>query len=154
MNAVKELQKQVGNKFMYLAKQVTIKRVTQENPESDIVIETSYKDVRVNPKNAMRFFNDYFLPLDTPNKVTIASSYEPTKKPTPHISEIEPSYTPKMIMGDRSIVQTLKDTLLDSIEKIKRDDSYLPQATAINQTAKTLIDLAKSELEFHKFNSK
>lgn len=44
-------------------------------------------------------------------------------------------------------VTLLKDTLFDSINKIKENKDYIPQAQAINDQVKSLIDLAKAEIE-------
>ncbi|PPL04924.1 hypothetical protein [Parapedobacter indicus] len=44
----------------------------------------------------------------------------------------------------------LKNTLLDTISRLKRDKDFVPQASAINDAVKTIIDLAKVEVEMIK----
>ncbi len=44
----------------------------------------------------------------------------------------------------------LKNTLMDSIRELKRNKGYTAQASAINETVKTIIDLAKVEVEMIK----
>jgi hypothetical protein len=42
---------------------------------------------------------------------------------------------------------SLSDTLLDTIEKIKSSPEYIPQAQAINETVKAIIDLEKVKIQ-------
>lgn len=46
-----------------------------------------------------------------------------------------------------SPLKALRDTVLDTIEKVKASADYIPQATTINDGIKTVIDLAKIELQ-------
>lgn len=49
------------------------------------------------------------------------------------------------IIGKNS--QSLAATILDSIEQVKKNPNYIPQAEAINSQVKSLIDLGKAEIE-------
>jgi hypothetical protein len=42
---------------------------------------------------------------------------------------------------------SLADTLLDTIERVRTDKTYIDQAQSINETAKTLIDLKRAQIE-------
>ncbi len=44
----------------------------------------------------------------------------------------------------------LRDILMDNIEKVKEDKNYIPQAQTINDNAKALIDMAKTEVDLYK----
>ncbi|MDL5050626.1 hypothetical protein QQ054_32000 [Oscillatoria amoena NRMC-F 0135] len=48
------------------------------------------------------------------------------------------------------LLSGLRDTVLGNIERLKKEKDFLPQATEINNQVKTLIDLAKTELDFIK----
>jgi hypothetical protein len=59
---------------------------------------------------------------------------------TPVPTKIETATTPK-------VFKTLTDTLMENIEKIKNNPEYIPQAQAINNTAKQVIDIARTQVE-------
>lgn len=42
---------------------------------------------------------------------------------------------------------SLKDLIYENIEEIKRDPSYIPKAKALNEQVKTVIEMAKLELQ-------
>lgn len=44
----------------------------------------------------------------------------------------------------------LKNILLNNIRKVQDDSTYLPQAQEVNANVKTIIDLAKTEVEMAK----
>lgn len=44
----------------------------------------------------------------------------------------------------------LKNVLMDTVRKLQRDKDYVSQASAINDSVKTIIDLAKVEVEMIK----
>lgn len=51
---------------------------------------------------------------------------------------------------DKTVITSLKDILMDNIQKIKDNKEYIPQAQAINDQAKSVIDLVKSEIDLIK----
>jgi hypothetical protein len=44
----------------------------------------------------------------------------------------------------------ISELLLDNIKRVKDDKEYIPQAQEINSNIKTMIDLAKAEIEYMK----
>lgn len=50
-------------------------------------------------------------------------------------------------MKENMPMTQLSDTLLDTIEKVKADPKYVDQARAINETAKSLIEIGKLQVE-------
>lgn len=46
----------------------------------------------------------------------------------------------------------LKDLVLENIDNIKKDSSYIPKAKALNEQIKTMIEMAKLEIEYKKLN--
>lgn len=44
----------------------------------------------------------------------------------------------------------LKDLVLENIENIKKDVNYIPKAKALNEQIKTMIEMAKLEIEYKK----
>lgn len=48
---------------------------------------------------------------------------------------------------DKMTLEKLRTTVLASIETLKTNKEYIPQAQAINDTIKTLVELGKLELQ-------
>lgn len=46
----------------------------------------------------------------------------------------------------------LKDLVIENIEKIKKDPGYIPVAKALNEQLKTMIQMAKLEIEYKKID--
>jgi hypothetical protein len=65
----------------------------------------------------------------------------------PDDKPVLPKY--EMSIGNNSY-NKMRDILLDNIEKIKVDKNFLPQAAEINNQVKTVIELAKTEIELFK----
>lgn len=53
----------------------------------------------------------------------------------------------EMVMGSGNMYSQIQQTLLDSIQKIQADKEYIPQAIAINDTIKQVIDLEKVKIQ-------
>jgi hypothetical protein len=51
---------------------------------------------------------------------------------------------------DTGTIGSLKDILMENISKVKADASYIPQSEEINKNVKSIIDLAKTELDMIK----
>lgn len=50
-----------------------------------------------------------------------------------------------------SIIQELRDTVMQQIEAVKKDPSAVNQAKQVFQGVNTLVNLAKTELEYRKY---
>lgn len=68
------------------------------------------------------------------------------------IAELQPvSYAPVVqTQIDSSVIGNLKDILMDNIAKVKADANFIPQSEEINKNVKSIIDLAKTEIEMVK----
>lgn len=53
----------------------------------------------------------------------------------------------EIVMGSGNMYSQIQQTLLDSIQKVKSDKEYIPQAMAINDTIKQVIDLEKVKIQ-------
>ena len=60
----------------------------------------------------------------------------------------------KILPKNDDTLSTLRGTVLQTIEKLKADKAYIDQANAINGSIKTIIDLAKLELDAYKLMNK
>jgi len=58
------------------------------------------------------------------------------------------------LLSKRTMVGTtgveIKNILLENIRNVNKDKSFVPQAAAVNNSVKQLIDLAKAEIEMFK----
>lgn len=45
---------------------------------------------------------------------------------------------------------SLRELVLENIENIRKDASYIPKAKALNEQVKTMIDIAKLEIDYKK----
>ena len=53
----------------------------------------------------------------------------------------------QMVSQSSNTYASLSNTLLDTISKIQNDAGYVPQAQAINDTVKSIIDLEKVKIQ-------
>lgn len=124
-----QLQKMIGNSYRY-----------------------NGKDLKVNAlvKNGVHF------ELDTDSgriKIPLTSTADDLRKFVPMESASSPEKEkPSMALivtspGSGGGIEKIKQTVFETIEKIKAEPGYLPQANAINANINTLINLGKLELE-------
>ena len=57
---------------------------------------------------------------------------------------------PTIVSSD--VMQGLAGTLLDNIKRVQENAEFIPQAKQINSDVKTLVEMAKAEIEFLKLN--
>lgn len=50
--------------------------------------------------------------------------------------------------------KTIKETLLETLKKVKEDSSYLPQAKAICEVTNAMVNVQKTEIEIIKLQDK
>lgn len=124
----------VGKNYTYNKRPVTVLRF--EIKEKIIRVVCATEDISI----LVEDFHDTiqrFLPDNTP---AIAQDSKPVGSP--------PSAVPQTII--RTSGGELKELVMDNIKRIQRDKEYIPQAVEINNQVKTLIDLAKTEIELIK----
>jgi len=86
-------------------------------------------------------------------KIPLTTAAEDLQKfVSTEVTGIEEKEKPSMALivtspGSGGGIEKIKQTVFETIEKIKADSSYLPQAHAINANINTLINLGKLELE-------
>ena len=115
----------VGNEYMYMAKNHNV--LSYQIDKEIVTIVTDVKWYKFPKFKVLSELRD-FLPVENNGK---------------QLSVITPQI-------DGSVFSQLKKDLLDSIKKVKENAEYIPQASAINKNVKTLIDMAKTEIEMVK----
>lgn len=135
MNALERLETMVNKPFLYRNEEVVFSASVREQE----TMETKRKSISTMGRPLV--FNYINLPqrLSSSNRSRHRSSYWPT------ISLIR--YLPSI----RSIIQQLRDTVLQQIEAVKHNPEAVGQAKQVFQGVNTLINLAKTELEYRKF---
>lgn len=54
------------------------------------------------------------------------------------------------LSADQSVTASLKSTVMETIEKLKNDAGYIPQANAISEQIQTLLDIKRVEIDIVK----
>ncbi|WP_143061564.1 hypothetical protein [Dyadobacter sp. SG02] len=87
--------------------------------------------------------------VDTVNALKLIESFLPADNDPPTIPAVEI----KALAGAGEI----KDIIMDNIRQLKGNPAFIPQAQAINESVKVLVDVAKTEVQMldlmHKIRS-
>ncbi len=119
------LEKMIGRSFLYMANEITIKSITRGKDDDLFVVNSDTGRTLTCTLGELR---KEFLPCG----------------PKPIAIEIYRDLDARMPLNH--VVEALEDNLA----KIKADPGYLPQAKAVNETAKQLIELRKVQVEMVK----
>ena len=127
-----KLKSMVGKLFMY--HKVNQRVLRFENKESCIKITTDVEDIVIKWEDA-GILND-FLPVEE----------DLVFKEAP--AATAPSIINQSVIG--SSAKELKEILMENIRQIKDNKEFIPQAVEINNNVKSIIDLAKAEVDLFK----
>lgn len=120
------LEKMIGKQFSYNGNAHRFFRFRCE--ETEFFITTDKADLNVDNSDAEKFFSNC-LPI------------------------ADDAHLPTTVKQQTTIQQTsskLSKIIFGNIEKLKEDASYIPQAQAINEQLKSMVDLGKAEIEMMK----
>lgn len=124
-----QLQKMVGNSYRYNGKDLKVIALVKNGVHFEL--DTDSGRIKIPLTSTADDFRK-FVPMES------ASSPE-KEKPSMALIVTSP--------GSGGGIEKIKQTVFETIEKIKAEPSYLPQANAINANINTLINLGKLELE-------
>lgn len=121
-----KLKEMIGNKFLHMGKEVHI--VNMENKEDDLyLVEFSSGETKnISEEELVKDF----MPITTSSGKSLA-----------------------IVNGlqiENSSLQDLTTILMDSIKKVQGDPEYVKQASSINDSAKQIIEIKKTQLEMVK----
>jgi hypothetical protein len=127
---LQKLNELIDKKFIYKGNEITIKKIK--------LVSNTF--VVITDKRTYNFFEnevDFFL--SELKNVSIQ-----VKK-----SEVKPMETPKQEVKNAPVQEDfdLKSILIESIQKIRADKSYIPQANAICNVVTQMINLKKIEIQ-------
>jgi hypothetical protein len=132
---IERLKAMTGKVYMYRASQISITKVEQRQDE--ILIKTLDRDIKI----AFNHITDFIaecLPMD--------ADYNSASG----IVKAEAHPALSVITSQASTMQDLGEILKSSIERVQKDPGYIPQAKEIGSNVKTMLQLAKLQLEMVK----
>lgn len=137
MDIRSKLEGMAGKSFVYNESIIKVKGYKFEDP--DFIISTDAGPVRFS-------FTDLHQKLSEFKELPKAEKgLEVAGKGTGIVAN--------SLLGGNAM-HSLRDTLLENIEKVKADPNFIPQAKAINDSIGQVIDLARTEIEYHKLLKK
>lgn len=120
----KQFSGMIGGTYVYRNNEYTIKSIDFEEDENYKVTTLTGKVIRLSGGELLERFVPVRAGTDDSKAVVLFEK-----------------------MNTDLSTKTLISTLTDTLEKLKTDPAYIPQARAINETAKTIIDLGKLQVE-------
>lgn len=127
----KKLQGMLNKTFKYGIRIITITGYEINEAKERVYIHTNEKD------------NHWDRPFDA--IMSFCKEFEPTEL---KVASKSGSETDTMISNASTMGQQLQSVLMDNIEKVGKSKDYIPQATAINNSINSLINLKKLELDY------
>ncbi len=122
-----KLDKMIGNSYLYQGRRHKILRTRTNGDTVEIATD---RDWLAFPKeNAHKALSE-FLPAAEERAVTISA------------------------LAGNGKMEKIAATVFDNIDKLKSDPAYIDQARAINDSIKTMVEVAKLELEIVKMRAK
>jgi len=126
------MQEKIANKLAamlqnsYMYKGITHKIIDAQITDDMVFLSTNKRMLRFNHEQFMAEFKD-FLPAEAESNAVVVRQ-EPLN----------------------GMTKTIKDTLMESINKVREDAKYIKQAEAINKSVNVLLNMAKLDLQAKK----
>lgn len=128
------LKKLVGKTFM-VKRENAVLLDWEQNEDQDYVLHFDNAKLVKTAAEMPNFLTKELLPVEAP-------------------AEAEPSQVPAVVseqvlavLPDKSMLQTVNDTLLDALKKVNSNPSFIPQAKGVSQIAQTIFNGAKLQIE-------
>lgn len=125
MKAIERLRQMIGNVYRYEGGIVTIHDVVEMDPFG--ILKTDTGDIKIALDDIDVELSYFILKKDN----------EMVRNPT----------VMQMVSQSGAMYNQLQNTLFDTIKKVQEDKEYIPQASAINETMKSIIDLEKVKVQ-------
>lgn len=120
---MKDFSQAIGGTFFYHAQERVIRDLYAEKDQ--LVVITNKGTIRIKPDD----FKKEFLPVDTDddrsNAIIVHHGLD----------------------ADTQVMKSLSEVLMSNIAKVNANPEFIDQARAINESAKTLIDLHKTKID-------
>ncbi len=119
-----------GKTFMYNTNQLLIQAYKVNGVKVQIVTDKGWYEPSY---NKIENFLDNLLPIETQEE---SLAHEETGLMIVHQARVT-----------TSSINDLKSILMDNIKKVQESKDYIPQAQEINSNVKSIIEVAKAEIE-------
>jgi hypothetical protein len=126
---ISKLDAIVGKTFNYKGKNITIDKYK-------LVSGTNVVVFMPGPMNFLNFEIEEFLD----------SLFEPVEKAKTETQILVPKKE-LLLFEPTAENKTIKETLLATLQKVKDDSTYIPQAKAVCEVVNSLIDVQKNEIQ-------
>lgn len=135
MNALERLETMVNKPFLYRNEEVVILGICPGTGDDGDEVE-----IYLNNGKTLVF-----------NYINLPAKIEQFKPISAQVIVLANNKLDSVSTVNPSIIQQLRDTVLQQIEAVKHNPEAVGQAKQVFQGVNTLINLAKTELEYRKF---
>lgn len=118
------IKKMIGKTYAWKNEQHKIKNIVQIAADM-CRVTTTHKELQVSQDQLMEDFTEVITPEQEQTQLVIIG--QATK--------------------EMESMRSLSDILMDNIKKVQKDSKYIDQAKSINESAKNIIELKKTQLE-------
>lgn len=135
MSALDRLKEMVGKPFLYKNEEVVVLNYCEGTGDDGDEVE-----IYLNNGKTLVF-----------NYINLPSKLEKFKPVSAQVIVLANKRLDSVSTVNPSIIQELRDTVMQQIEAVKKDPSAVNQAKQVFQGVNTLVNLAKTELEYRKY---
>lgn len=135
MNALDRLKDMVNKPFLYKNEEVVILNYCEGTGDDGDEVE-----IYLNNGHTLVF-----------NYINLPAKLEKFKPVSTQVIVLANKRLDSVSTVNPTIIQQLRDTVMQQIEAVKKDPSAVSQAKQVFQGVNTLVNLAKTELEYRKY---
>ena len=135
MTALERLKDMVGKPFLYKNEEVVVLNYCEGTGDDGDEVE-----IYLNNGTTLVF-----------NYINLPSKLEKFKPVSTQVIVLANRRLDSVSTVNPTIIQQLRDTVMQQIDAVKKDPSAVAQAKQVFQGVNTLVNLAKTELEYRKY---
>ena len=135
MSALDRLKEMVGKPFLYKNEEVVVLNYCEGTGDEGDEVE-----IYLNNGTTLVF-----------NYINLPAKLEKFKPVSTQVIVLANKRLDSVSTVNPTIIQQLRDTVMQQIEAVKKDPSAVAQAKQVFQGVNTLVNLAKTELEYRKY---
>lgn len=139
---LKRLHQMKGSKFQYRDKKITLTDFIERGAITVLIFDDNGAELRMDKStDKLGAFLDCLKPviIESP-KSEISSAALESSLPAQMIWE------PPILRENKKMLIKLRDALLEDMDMVRKDKTYIPQAKQACNTANSIINLAKVEI--------
>lgn len=152
MNALIKLESMLDKTYYYRGKPAVIKSFDNSKDEFELLIEIEGKPQKFVKHNetSLGLFLSNFSEVEV-----VEADQEPPKADHQTVPAVVRANTPErqLYEQNRETFSSLSQMLLNDIEKVRTDPSYVPQAKQVCNTVNAIVNMTRLQLQLVKNNS-